>query len=395
MNPESSQLVNDPWTHIEWMNGSILEEQPVYSPSWEGWKEIEHTELNTLKEKIDQLEVDGTWEFRKKLANPFELVHTHEEKNVPVSLTFVKPLSRSYFKMIEMLTISNFFHKMNKQKILCSAHVCEGPGGFIQGFIDLCEKDRKRIAGCLAMTLRPTQSQVPGWKRAAQFLKKNPTVKITYGADSTGDIYVLENQKKFVEELPMKAHLFTADGGFDFKQDYIHQELTAFRLIVSSFSVGFQSLANGGFCIIKLFDTFGNPMQEFIGYMSCFFKEWCLYKPAMSRPCNSERYFIGSGFRGTNDDVQKFFQQLEVDLREKDVHNLESLFQTHSLGPAIEYIQRYQKEFEREQIQTLQKAIEIDVKVPWEFWHKSYRSSERWCKRFQMPMKPILAPMNN
>ena len=389
MNPESSQLVNDPWTHIEWMNGSILEEQPVYSPSWEGWKEIEHTELNTLKEKIDQLEVDGTWEFRKKLANPFELVHTHEEKNVPVSLTFVKPLSRSYFKMIEMLTISNFFHKMNKQKILCSAHVCEGPGGFIQGFIDLCEKDRKRIAGCLAMTLRPTQSQVPGWKRAAQFLKKNPTVKITYGADSTGDIYVLENQKKFVEELPMKAHLFTADGGFDFKQDYIHQELTAFRLIVSSFSVGFQSLANGGFCIIKLFDTFGNPMQEFIGYMSCFFKEWCLYKPAMSRPCNSERYLICRGFRKVFPPLLQMLYALQNQWKEGERYPQVD-FLSFFTEKEKTYLEHHIREFSQSQIQLLEKTINMQDIPPTEFnWKEQYNQAYQWCSHFRIPcIKP-------
>ena len=135
-------------------------------------------------------------------------------------------------------------------------------------------------------------------------------------------------------------------------------------------------------------------MQEFIGYMSCFFKEWCLYKPAMSRPCNSERYFMGCGFRGTNTTVQQFFQQLEADLRDKNVHDLESLFQPHSLTLSMEYIQKYQKEFERQQVSTLQKAIDININAPWEYWPQSYRLSELWCKEFNIPMKPILAPLN-
>lgn len=380
-----------PWKNVQWSQGYLLETYPSYSPSWEGWKETEHAELNALKNQINQFETDGTWELRKKLANLYELVYTHDEKKTPLCLTTIKPLSRSYFKMIEMLHVVHFFERFPKVNEFRSTHACEGPGGFIQAFCDAVEKQHKTVGLCLAMTLRPTQSHIPGWKRAAYFLRKHPEVTITYGADNTGDIYNLENQDSFLNELgAKKSHLFTADGGFDFKADYIHQEQSVFRLIVSSFALAFESLLPGGVCIIKLFDTYGNTTQEFLGFLSCFFKEWTLYKPAMSRPCNSERYFIGAGFRGTNDAVRAFFIRLQQDLTSHQISDLESLFRELPFAQSMKTIQQFQQAQEQKQVQTIQFAIQANLQEPWTYWSQSYLASEDWCKTFPVPWRQLI-----
>jgi hypothetical protein len=85
---------------VKWISESKSHSLFEYKPSWTGWKEEPHVELNDLKRQIDVLEEDGTWEFRKKLANPYELVYTHEDRNMPICLAKAKPLSRSYFKII-------------------------------------------------------------------------------------------------------------------------------------------------------------------------------------------------------------------------------------------------------------------------------------------------------
>jgi 23S rRNA U2552 (ribose-2'-O)-methylase RlmE/FtsJ len=367
------------------------DEYPPYNPSWEGWKEIEHDTLNEFKDKIDALEKNGTWEMRKKLANPYELVYTNEDKKCPISLANAKPLSRSYFKMIEILDLVGFFTKFKKQHRIRSAHVCEGPGGFIQAFLEQATK-KKDIEFVVAMTLKPTHAQIPGWKRAMQFLKKHPELKITYGEDGTGDIYNLENQANFIEALGgKKVELFTADGGFDFKMDYIHQEQIAFRLIVCSFAMGFQSLSPGGVCIIKLFDTFGKATQEFLGYISSYFKQSTLYKPAMSRPCNSERYFIGVGFLGASDHSTTLFNRLQKDLAEKSSKDLESIFvSSDCFSESMNHIQTFQKELEIHQVNVLQRAIEADLDKKYIYWNESYRRSEEWCQRFRINYKQIV-----
>ena len=75
-----------PWECVKWITESKSHSLFEYKPSWAGWKEEPHTELNDLKRQIDVLEENGTWEFRKKLANPYELVYTHEDRNMPICL---------------------------------------------------------------------------------------------------------------------------------------------------------------------------------------------------------------------------------------------------------------------------------------------------------------------
>jgi 23S rRNA U2552 (ribose-2'-O)-methylase RlmE/FtsJ len=379
-----------PWTQIQWQESLFIPEFATYSPSWEGWEEVDHEQLNALKAQIDALEEDGTWELRKKLANPYELVHTYDEKKLPICLAIPKPLSRSYFKMIEMLHVTRFFQRFHKTPYLRSAHVCEGPGGFIQAFIEAAGNARKKVDISLAMTLKPHQAQIPGWKRASSFLKRNPQVVITYGADETGDIYNLENQEFYVKQLgPKKAQLFTADGGFDFKMDYKRQEQIAFRLIVASFAIAFESLAIQGVCIIKLFDTFGRTTKEFLAYVSGFFKEWTLYKPAMSRPCNSERYFIGVGFRGLMPETKDFFTNLQKDLSNHNISDLESLFKTHPYEKLLGTLTNLQSELETKQVATLSNAIHAKLEEAHNYWKKSYQCSELWCTTFNVPMRKV------
>ena len=381
-----------PWTTFLLHECCPCDTFPAYNPSWEGWKEVEHDTLNELKDQIDALERNGTWELRKKLANPYELVYTNEDKKCPISLANAKPLSRSYFKMIEMLDLIGFFQRFKKLSQLRSAHVCEGPGGFIQAFLEQSNR-KKSVEFVLAMTLKPTHAQIPGWKRAMQFLKKHQELKITYGEDGTGDIYNLENQASFVETLgEKKVQLFTADGGFDFKMDYIHQEQTAFRLIACSFAMAFQTLAPGGICIVKLFDTFGKATLELLGYVSCYFKQWTLYKPAMSRPCNSERYFIGVGFLGETEHSKDMFLRLQKDLSEKSIKDLESMFvPSDCFSESVNIIQTFQKELEQHQVKVLTNAIHADLENKHIYWNQSYHRSEEWCKRFQINYKQIIA----
>ena len=378
------------WERVTWVETKATQ-PPNYNPSWTGWVEREHDTLNELKEKINVFEVDGTWEQRKKIANPYEIVYTHEEKNNSFCLSKIHPLSRSYFKMIEMLHITQFFKRFSKIKTFYSAHVCEGPGGFIQAFVERAKGEGKRVGTALAMSLRPTNQSIPGWKRAVPFLRKNTEVKICYGEDNTGDIYVAENQAFFARAIGTKVHLFTADGGFDFKTDFLKQEQSVFRLIVASFAMGFLTLGPGGVLIIKLFDTFSRPQTELIDYVSRFFKEWTLYKPAMSRPCNSERYFIGIGFReGLASIAHPFFTALQKDLAERDIASFGSLFSIDQNPECLHTIQTFQEVLEKIQIQTINQAITFDLNNTTDTLRNSFVKSEEWCKAFSIPYKENL-----
>jgi 23S rRNA U2552 (ribose-2'-O)-methylase RlmE/FtsJ len=291
-----------PWTCVEWiprLMGPILHD---LSESWAYTMNKEEETLHLLRKRINKYESDaGTsdWEYYKKIVNPYELIYTQKKyTNFPESVCLLHPLSRSYFKMIEIFSISDFFEPFlkNKSNQVRSAHVCEGPGGFVEAFLDQCSKHRLEHCSSFAITLRPKQANVPGWKRATTFLKKNRNIKIVYGPDDTGDILNYDNQNAFIEECSKKVHLFTGDGGFDFSMDYDSQERTIFSLLVVSVRMGFEVLQTGGIFVLKFFDIYHAKTQELIQILSHHFTKWTLYKPATSRPCNPEIYFVGNKF---------------------------------------------------------------------------------------------------
>jgi 23S rRNA U2552 (ribose-2'-O)-methylase RlmE/FtsJ len=276
---------------------------PVTSKTaWEHGFTAQETVLHTLRKRINDYERErgqSEWEYYKKIVNPYELVYTQRKyPDFPDSVCFMHPLSRSYFKMVEILHITRFFDELGSgAQRLRSAHVCEGPGGFIESFLDGASRRRLEPQKVTAMTLRPNQPNVPGWKRAATFLHKHRVIKIAYGADGTGDLLSVANQEAFIRECGPKVQLFTGDGGFDFSLDYDAQERTMFPLLVASARVGLEVLGEGGVFVLKFFDFYHDGTRDLLTFLSDQFRTWTLYKPATSRPCNPEYYFVGKGLK--------------------------------------------------------------------------------------------------
>jgi 23S rRNA U2552 (ribose-2'-O)-methylase RlmE/FtsJ len=269
--------------------------------AWSHTFTAEQAHLHTLRKRINDYEQEcgqSEWEYYKKVVNPYEFVYTQKKyTDFPESICILHPLSRSYFKMVEMLNVMDFFQEMIRLPFLRSAHVCEGPGGFIEGFLDIASRKRQTVKTVTAMTLKPVQPNVPGWKRATSFLRARRNIKVTYGADGTGDLLNYENQEAFLKECAFKVHFFTGDGGFDFSTDYDAQEQTMFPLLVASARIGMEVLAEGGFFVLKFFDFYHEGTCDLLRFLSTQFRSWTLYKPATSRPCNPEHYFLGRGFK--------------------------------------------------------------------------------------------------
>ena len=84
--------------------------------------------LNKIKEQIDKHSED--WVNIKKHTNPFEYIHTcYPKSKHPISK--LKPLSRAYFKFVEIANIFDIFELYTSRSIP-SFHLAEGPGGFIE-----------------------------------------------------------------------------------------------------------------------------------------------------------------------------------------------------------------------------------------------------------------------
>lgn len=385
---ESGPPVKPPWELVKSAWQSRVRAAPpwptqlLYGP----WTETDQTALKAAKEWISPLEASHRWELLKKMVNPYEMVFTQDDPAFHPSLSLIKPLSRSYFKLIEMMDVLQFFEGLPKQtQNLRSAHIAEGPGGFIQAFITVAERMRKRVTSATAMTLKPTDTYVPGWRRAANFLHHHREVRLHYGVDGTGDIYQQGNQDSFVKAVAPGVHFFTADGGFDFSVNYAIQEQRVFHLLTCSATIGLRSLLQGGAMVLKLFDVFSESTKLLVLILGRCFTHWTLYKPALSRPCNSERYFLGRGFKG----VSPAFLAL---LLEFQTHSLQGAFPRGfaevATAEEAAFLKQIEDQTQTDQLAALRRAEEF-VRDP-TLWYteqlpKDFQTSLTWCYRFRVP----------
>ncbi len=351
-------------------------------------------ELHNYRDKINHYEKTlgsgKNWEYYKKIVNPYELIYTQKKyPNFPESICFLKPLSRSYFKMLEILDIVKFFDMFKNEQIK-TAHICEGPGGFIEAVYDRAAMNRRTIHSSLAMTLRSKQSNIPGWKRATQFLQKYRNVKIVYGHDGTGDVMKPENQEQFIDLQRNKSHLFTADGGFDFSVDYTKQEEMILPLLISSTRIGLESLRRGGIFVMKFFDFYRKSTQDLLYLLSCHFSQWTLYKPATSRPCNPEHYFIGKDFLGASEQTLDF---LRLWVNEAELGK----YHTQLFSNSFKYSDSFETTITetlnisfKKQIEYLEKVFSIiesnDENLVNKYLEVNERTSYNWCTYFKVPI---------
>ena len=388
-----------PWYNVKWMQWGNpqtvlwLEGPDIKVSNMETLVTSENpSPLHLLKQTIEVLDLSGQWEFLKRSSNPYELVFSQsQDPRIPMSVCSLKPLSRSFFKMTELLSVLDFYNRhpiTEARPVLHSAHVCEGPGGFIESLLYHGSKQNVTVENAWAMTLKPTKSNIPGWKRAFHFLRKSPMVHVCYGADETGDIMVPANQEHFLQYTKERCSIFTADGGFDFSEHYGTQEAEVFPLLVSSSLIGLQTMNMGGDFILKIFDTDLKCTTDLIAILAYCFDSWTLYKPALSRPCNAEKYFLGRGCRVVPPWILRTLSQLRD---AKDSGKVTSIF--NSIPEHIQRdIDKIKKVHLDQQIAALEHAISSREEWnanPEKVWKMIGERSVHWCKQFQMPLTPF------
>lgn len=370
-----------PWNVCQWIayQGNL---PPLTFVQGE-WCEQEHSRIIEVKNRIESVESQEEWELRKKITNPYEAIFSGSDSSFP-SLADVHPLSRSYFKMIEMLDVCEFWKRQTKDRIFHSAHICEGPGGFLQYTVEKSKERKLPIGKFYAMTLRPSKAHIPGWRRSIHFLRKHPQIQLEYGVDDTGNILVPANQQAFCKKVGA-AQLFTADGGFDFSIDYANQEQMSYPLLLASFTIGLGCLAVNGTLIIKLFDMYSQATKDLLlGTARCF-KEFLIYKPATSRPCNSERYFMARGYIGQNQAMPwiRHLQEAQVKHAQNPIQRLVAKSWPANIMAAFQEQINIQ---ESQQIQTLTESLELDKKTIPDKIFNAIQSSKEWCETFSVPM---------
>jgi hypothetical protein len=343
------------------------------------------------KNQIDLIESLGVWDDYKKITNPYEYVFLSLSRRMSRSVSTRIPLSRSYYKMIELWLGAKLYEDLNllieRDGGLYSAHAAEGPGGFIEAIHDSV----KKVNYSQAMTLRSTTRNIPGWRKTSAFLSKHPEVNITYGQTDTGDLLLVENIDYFVENFgENKAHIYTADGGFDFSSDFNAQEETILPLLTAEFYLGMKSICKGGMILVKIFDTTLRPTIELLWIVSLCFREWSIIKPRTSRGGNAERYMICKGFLGLETEVESFFRKSMAHYR-----NDQSILSFLDTKPDVKWVQtllELQESIAHQETEIIDKTLAL-IKNPVESHIRAYieqnvERSIQWCVEHNEPINP-------
>ena len=252
--------------------------------------------LKELEKYKNMIVISNDWDKNKKLTNDYELIYV-STKNINNSIAFYKPLSRAYFKMIEILNTFDLINYNNNNFL--SAHLAEGPGGFLEAVYNKTIQKNFKSKKYFAITLINTNHDVPGWDKAYDFVRNKHDIKICYGKDNTGDLYKKDNILFFRDKIGgNKCDLVTADGGFDFSVNFNKQEQLSYRLILCELITTLSIQKIGGNYVCKVFDLFTIASIKLIYLICCFYENVYIYKPLTSRPANSEKYIIAKGFMG-------------------------------------------------------------------------------------------------
>ena len=243
--------------------------------------------LSRFKEQIE-LSAEA-WDTIKKYTNPYEFIHTIIPGS-KLSVSKMKPLSRSFYKMIELWKM---FKLSDSRESIQTFHLAEGPGGFIEATAFLRKNMNDKYYG---MTLINNDPGCPGWKKSHQFLESNKNVTIITGEDGTGNLLHKDNYNYCVNAFKHSMQIITADGGIDVSNDFNKQEELVSKLIVSEVIYAITMQKRGGHFVLKIFDIFSKLTIDILYILTRVYSEVYITKPFTSRLANSEKYIVCKNF---------------------------------------------------------------------------------------------------
>jgi len=282
-----------------------------------------------IHQSKDKMEIVKEFENKKKVylvLNQFErYIDNYDDDIGKTSMKYFglgksKPdiLSRGFYKLWEILMIYDLIDTDNKSFV--SAHLAEGPGSFIQATMFYREKFSKHWKDdkYYAVTLHPEDEgkHVPELEKnfvnyydaekPQRFVLHKTYPKQVAGGDKlkdNGDITDPKTIVLFGGDMKEKAHLITADGGFEWGNENI-QEQEAFRLIFGQIVGAIMHQKKGGHFVCKFFETFTMTSVKFLAILKACWNKVEVIKPLTSRLSNSEKYFVCMDFKYSETDKE-------------------------------------------------------------------------------------------
>ncbi len=368
-----------------------------------------YDEISKEKEEIDKLDNSEVWDKMKKIGNPYELIYTtYHRKRKNDSISKYIPLSRSYFKMWEIYHHYPIFTYFPLDTKFHLAHLAEGPGGFMEASYNYLQhlrskgqNQRVQISDVYeGITLKPHNDHVPDWTKIKKIFGNQDKVYVNYG-----NLYIYEDVLEYINKFRLeKAHIVTADGGFDYSADFNGQELNSCQIIYSEIVIALKILATKGSFICKVFDLFSATMIRMIELLNRNFEYVYIYKPETSRPANSEKYIVCINFLNKMREEDKDKLLLQIQVWNKMVNEKDELFKsTHFIdihkvkvhSELIHSLDYYNKEYLENQKKYLKSTIQIAKENPSSMIDKEdyenilksqVQNAYHWCTKYNIPI---------
>lgn len=268
-------------------------------------------------------------------------------------------LNRAYLKLWEMLV---YFDLIPDNENFVSAHLCEGPGSFIQATVYWREMQEKlgKIKtsskdNYYGVTLHSDSEHLQMQKDFINYFDKDKTkrlhvletksvdkIKDMYGGGykgmlTNGDLTKINTIRLFgggkdVESFAQPSDLVTADGGFDWKKENL-QEQEAYKLIYCEIVTALKVQKNGGNFVLKIFESYTHTTLKFIELLRSFYNEVYICKPYTSRISNSEKYIVCKDFiksKATQSVIKKL-EELVITFNKNELFNIIDIFTEYTI----------------------------------------------------------------
>lgn len=195
--------------------------------------------------------------------------------------TITKPVSRAYFKLIEILRTCTIPAPRT------SLHICEAPGGFVQAVLH----EFASTTMAHVMSLRAN-----GAPLISSTILHSDRVNCLDLQDSS-NLLEARVRDQVVEEV-RGADLVTADGAVDNDaQPQLAENATA-MLIACEIETALRIQNMGGTFVLKIF-SFSRPItKQLVAILTRCYETVSIVKPFTSRAVNDERYIVCQGFNG-------------------------------------------------------------------------------------------------
>jgi len=262
--------------------------------------------------------------------------------------------------MVEILIHFDMLKDYENEAIR-SFHLAEGPGGFIEALVNQRSSTSSGSSGSstsstssakpaqdryIGMTLMDESDKtIPSWKKSHHFMRNNPTVGIEYGVDGTGNLLSLANFMDVVQRYGSSMDLVTADGGFDFSDDFNKQEINMLNLLYAQIAFAVCMQKRGGAFVLKMFDCFSEASMDLLYLLSSFYEKVYITKPQTSRYANSERYIVCLKFHFDGNAafypyLLSTFEKMSFAVCNKDARQVQRFF---AMGLPLYYLNRLEE----------------------------------------------------